>query len=461
MFLSFETGDVETVEATFSPVPANEDVAAFTHLTSNDGRRLYIYSSWTGEVAVVDLVGRRLERIFPLDHAGLRRGPIQARDMRLSHDGTLLYIIDGSVLETSRIPDMMPIWVVDLTTWRLEHRLDIPGFIQSLYPAPDGETLLVVSHSVDPSARVLTNPDQWTFRLLTFETGGYELIDSLELSDLIDQNASFRLTAASDLYRATYGHAPVIDGIEPGDVAEYTTLPRARVVVEDERVPVGVITPVELEFLDPATGRALTGPDPRVRYTPGDSLLLVFEQPGQKSIVSVSAEIAPGQQAGTVRLKAEGYWDARIIVGDDESGFTLILQDVFQGMPTLAGDDGRAYALRLDTTPAEPVRAGEIMVQATFVDAATGDPLPEDVLLVDGMPEELRVAMTGPGSSIQDLVPVGHGIYEGMISIERPAVWSISLIFRQPNSSEPRSVRIEMGTMEIVEASTPDAQVTP
>ncbi|MEZ4570205.1 MAG: hypothetical protein R2849_07740 [Thermomicrobiales bacterium] len=82
------------------------------------------------------------------------------------------------------------------------------------------------------------------------------------------------------------------------------------------------LTEVELQFLDPATGDVLTRSAPHVRYDPKQSVMLVFEQSGQKSLISVTADLPSGERRGTVRLKAEGLWDARIIVGDEGSGYT-------------------------------------------------------------------------------------------------------------------------------------------
>ncbi len=121
----------------------------------------------------------------------------------------------------------------------------------------------------------------------------------------------------------------------------------------------------------------MTGPNPQVRFDPAQRMTLVFEQPGAKSVLSVTVELAPGQLQGTLKLKADGWWNARIIVGEEGDGFTLVLHDVFLGTPAFEADDGRFYALRLETEPREPVAASEFLVRAILVDAATGEPLPE------------------------------------------------------------------------------------
>ncbi|HLT21744.1 MAG TPA: hypothetical protein VKZ96_19975, partial [Thermomicrobiales bacterium] len=301
IFLDFTTGDVETVSTEFILPRAESERSSFgfTTTASNDGRRLIIISNDSGEVAIVDLIGRRIERTFPLDLGGVAGWQVQARSVHLSHDGRWMYLLDATAQwrynPTPQPPETNPVWVVDLATWRLTHRIDVPGYVQSLHPDPDGDALRVLTQVAN-----VREPQQWRFQLMTYATDDYALRESLPLSDLVEQNASFQLISASESYRQSYGHTPTVEGVAPGDVEEYTTLPRARVVTERELVPVGVTAPVELEFLDPASGEALIGPDPWVRFDPVRSRMLIFEQPGAKSLISVTADIAPGQLSGTV-----------------------------------------------------------------------------------------------------------------------------------------------------------------
>jgi hypothetical protein len=353
-------------------------------------------------------------------------------------------------------PERNTVWVVDLTTWRVAHRFEVSGGISSIYLDPNGAEFHVISQ-----VRNLAEPAHLRFLLMSFDAATWDMLDSIDLSELASQDAQFSFRSTTITYRDTYGRAPVVDGIEPSDVEEYTTLPRVEIIVSDEALPVGITLPVEVAFINPATNEPLTNADPRVRFDPGQFTTLVFEQPGAKSLVSVSAEIAPGQQQGTIRLKAPGVWDARIIVGDDESGFTLVLQDVFRGVPTLEGDDGRPYALRLETDPDEPIPAGEVSVRAVFVDAETGEPIPDGVMLLDGMPEEMDIALSANSAMTRDLDNAGHGVYESTITISEPGAWRARLIFRQPEASEPRSIQIEVGALHVVESSSLDALVTP
>ncbi|CAN5549763.1 hypothetical protein BH23CHL2_BH23CHL2_00870 [soil metagenome] len=447
--LEFESGDIESFSTAFATVSDFPTSRTYLHtVVSNDGRKLYILSSLSGEVAIVDLAARRVERTFPLDLADLRREPIMAWNLHLSHDGRTLYIVDGSFIGTRQVAGITRVWLVDLATWRIERRIDVPGTISSFHPDPDGRSLQVVTQIEGAS-----NPERRRYELLTYDTESWRITATWDLSELVDQGASFRLLSASDTYRDTYGRAPVVDGIEPDDVHEYTTLPRARIVVEDGRAPVGVTRPVELEFLDPATGEPLTRADPRVRYDPDEPVTLVFERPGAKSLIFVAAELGPGHQRGTVRLKEAGLWDARIISGDEESGFTLVLPDVLLGTPTFEADDGRTYDLRFETSPEEPVPVGEVFFRARFVDAATGEPLPEAVMLVSGLPETMRLTLVGAGALNRNLEAAGHGVYEATIAVQTPAHWSASLNFAQPDAVDSGAIRIEMGTLEVIEAT--------
>lgn len=451
VFFDLETGEIERISTSFVALPtSNFNGDYFRTFTSNDGRRLYVYSNLSGEVAVVDLASRTLERTFPLDLKGLRDRPIPVASAHLSPDGERLYLTesmpdDWLATPSSPLPESRPLWVVDLESWQVVHRIDVPGDVRDISIAPDGDQLHALSQVNNPD-----DPQRWRFVITSFDTQTYEQAEMLELSEIVDQNAFFYLVSLAELYRDTYGRSPIVDGIEAQDVETFATLPRARVQVLDENIPVGVTVPVELEFLDPATGEPLNGEHPAVHFDPEQSVTLAFEQPGAKSVISVSAELAPGQLRGTVKLKSAGSWNARIVVGEGEDAFTLVLQDVFRSTPTYEGDDGRPYALRLETEPDVPTAEGDTTIRASFVDAETGDPLPESVSLVDGLPEEMRVALVGPGSVIRDLPSAGHGIYANTISIANPGFWSARLIFRQPESEDTFATQVEMGGLEVI-----------
>ncbi len=451
-FFDIESGEIQELTTAFSTGPNTDPATSrVSALTSNDGQRLYLYSSSSGEVAIVDLARRAIERTFALDLNGFRDSPIPVEDAQLSPDGRFLFLteyIPDDWLRTpsSPPPATRPLWVVDLAGWRVVQRIEVPGDIRDVTVAPDSasvHTLSQVSNREDPQ--------RWRFVISTFDTATFEQTGMVELAELTEQNANLTLISPAGEYRAIYGRAPTVDGVAPDDIDDFTTLPQARVRVLDEQLPVGITVPVELEFLDPATGEPLGSDAPFVRYDAEQQVTLAFERPGAKSVVSVGAELAPGEQRGTVKLKEAGWWNARIVVGEggEGGGFTLILRDVFRGTPTFEGTDGRPYVLRLESDPQEPVAEAEIMVRALFVDAATGDPLPEGVTLVDGLPDELRLALVGSGSLIRDLPAVGHGVYANTFSISAPGTWTTRLIFRQPESEDTLSTQLDMQPLTV------------
>ena len=453
--LDFETGEIETVVTDFVPSQDSTNLEAIGRnlvtTLSNDGRKMYVISNRTFEVSIIDLVARRVEATFPLDRSFLGTEPKNVRLAQLSHDGRRLYLIEDVSGQWTRIsqPDSNPVWIVDLTTWQVTHRIDVPGAVEMLYLFPGGDRvdMLTRLHGLDAGS------NSWRYALVTYNLTTLEQERRIDLNDLVETSEWFGLSSPIANYQQIYGKTPAVDGIEPRDLERYRTLPQVRIRLDDERIPAGVTVPVDVQFLDPRTGEPLTGSEPHVRYDPDEPVTLVFEKPGQKSLVTAVAEFANGQQRGSILLQMPGVWDARIIIGDEPAGYSLLIPNAVAAVPTFAGDDGRLYLLLLDTSPEEPIPSGRVFVQARFVDAATGEPLPEDVVLAEGVPDEMLIAFTGPGAFNRDLRVAGHGHYEATIEDVAAGIWSVRLIFRQPESGESRSTQIEMGTLSVLESS--------
>jgi hypothetical protein len=118
----------------------------------------------------------------------------------------------------------------------------------------------------------------------------------------------------------------------------------------------------------------------------------------------------------------------------------LTVQPAFKGM------DNHRYILKLSADPAQPVVNQEATLRATFVDADTGAPLPENVSLVDGLPAELEADLFAPaGVSGRTLKSVGHGVYQGPVKLFSAQTWTVRISFTDANG---KLITFASGTLQ-------------
>ncbi len=131
-------------------------------ITSNDGRYLYVLAMRRAEVAIVDLLARRVERIFALDftdelsseqdlfRSRMIEGVRPETIIRLSSDGRSLYLattFDGS--NTSGSIRKTFLWTADLSTWTVTRVQEIPDLILGLTDLNGRLIMTVASQSGD------------------------------------------------------------------------------------------------------------------------------------------------------------------------------------------------------------------------------------------------------------------------------------------------------------------------
>jgi hypothetical protein len=189
------------------------NAVSFEQAASHDGRTLYVLAPALGQLAIVDLAGRRVVEVVELDRGsyaaarpsadarlwGLVRGLVvqdvaaamffEGR-MQLSPDGSRLYAI-GMI---GQAPEARPfgVWVIDTASWRVVERW-LPGIApRKVLLSQDGRTLYV-QHSPEEVGG--------NYGLRALDTGtGHEIFATNE--------AVTAVYTLADLYRERYGKSP-------------------------------------------------------------------------------------------------------------------------------------------------------------------------------------------------------------------------------------------------------------
>ena len=84
------------------------------------------------------------------------------------------------------------------------------------------------------------------------------------------------------------------------------------------------------------------------------------------------------------------------------------------------------------TDPQRPTRDEWFTVHAEFVDAVSDAPMPDDVTLANGAPEQIRISLlpaNGGGVTTDLLLPNGDGSYSGTAKVWLAGVWQINADF--------------------------------
>ena len=152
----------------------------------------------------------------------------------------------------------------------------------------------------------------------------------------------------------------------------------------------------------------------------------------EQTIVLARSEY--GVYRGAAVLPEAGSWSIQVIAErEGEPNRYASLRDAVVVQPVMMGDDSRRYMLAVEVAE-PPVRAEqETLIRISIVDAETGAPLPEGVELAGGMPDEMDGSATLEARAVTtaNLLPTGHGVYEGSYTFFAPGRWNISANFPQ------------------------------
>lgn len=437
---------------------AGEAPQDLTLAPSNSGRYLYVLATERREVAIVDLLARKILRVAPIDAAGFglfpaldAQGRVVPPNTVLSPDGSRLYVANAWS-PTGRIGGEQagaPISVIDTTTWQVVDQWDLPSKA-SLYLIDGGRKILAM-HTVEAqelpsimSLGALTVFDAETGEKLVQRTQW-----EIPLPEWVD---NYWLESLYADYRRSYDRSPSLDGVSMNDAETAGSLPRVRLKTEAIAAPAGIPRQIEIRFKDPVTGDLITGPRPDVRFDPESIVSVTFHHVSGDvdDVLLILRRDDDGVYRASVTLDVPGDWDATVTVTPAEGGpWSVRLSKAINVTEALAGDDGRAYVMTLDWQPDEPGRSEPVTFTVHSVDAESGEPMSEGVELADGMPEEVDVVISKPRGALitVDLTPTDHGVYQGTGEIWGTGGWTLQLSFPLPETRE--YIRIDAGTIEV------------
>lgn len=417
---------------------------------SADGRLLYVFDSSSGKLVTVDLVNRRLVDSAMVDMSILQgaKGSLLGRvwgavsglvvqetsakigftgSMQLSPDGKRLYAI--GIKGYDEAPN--GVLVIDTTTWQVVDRWLAGQSPIQLIASGDGRYLYAMTVA-------WANQGESGMRIVDTTTGTEVAVSN----ELRDAGEAYTTYSVAELYRKAWGVSPAITGVDSGDLARSTKIdPYAKmsVSVSAASVMAGDPVTIELRYLDPKTGEPLTGDTDGVRYSePGNVRALLSKNSSNttaQTIVLVRSEY--GVYRGAAVMPEAGSWSVQVIAeSDGQPGRYASLRDAVVVQPVIMGEDGRRYMLSV-TLVEPPARAQqETRVRISIVDAETGAPLPENVDLAGGMPEEMAgsALLELRAVTSADLTPVSHGVYEGSFNFFAAGRWNLSVNFPQDGS---------------------------
>ncbi len=279
--------------------------------------------------------------------------------------------------------------------------------------------------------------NQGTTGVRVFDTGtGQEVVVQDDLREVASPYWTYALT---DMYTTTWGVTPPVAGVDPEDLQPSTrTVPYARmdVSISASTVLAGQPVTVELRYLDPVTGEPIVEVNNDVRYDEPDHVrALVTDRNTNEPVQTiVLARSATGVYRGAAVLPGVGIWSLQVVAETaDEPSRYVTLRDAVVVQPTLMGDDGRRYMLAVEVADPPARIEQDALVRVAVVDAETGSPLPDDVQLVDGMPDEMVGSATLEARAVTSatLAAISHGMYEGHCTFFAAGRWQIAVNFPQ------------------------------
>jgi hypothetical protein len=445
-FFDLDTGDWTTAEIPFSD-NAGMPFLSVGRFLSHDGYRLYLLDHITGDVAVVHLTEKRLERFFSIDvgsfdsRFGTDTGQLVfTRNPLLSRDGKRLYIAAAADPFSSDPGNTgnSGIWIVDLTTWTIVDFLPLEETVEAILTEAGDESILIRSRSAETLSG--TSIDVGELQRVG-RVGGVVVNEPVGVPDLTGDTFLW-FSPMESLYRGQFGRSPAIDGAAPIDLDAFSTLPRI-VASGQSNVVSGISSTVTVRIFDPMGGNLLREARDDVRFDP-DSTVTAYltnaDQPGQLVVLS---ETEPGIYRGSVSLPGDGAWSINIsIIAPDGQATVAAEAGTLIVSPTLTGSDGRRYQFRASFDPGNPTVDEMATFRIRLADVESGALVPSDVdfnveqyALFDGqigtLPQRLSMSLGNPvtlfGSRTVISSQVGHGVWEGTITFAEAGIWTVSV----------------------------------
>lgn len=427
-FLDFEELSVTRVGLPFEPVQTGNGQAVLVEtVPSHDGRSLYVISPYDRQVAVIDLVRRRLERVIPLEMPGI--DVIPPGDLPLpsiehayrpgvaviSPDGRYLYAAGTAHLGDGAVATS--VWKIDTTTWTVTAQWAPRNLaaIRSIDVSASGDVLYVYT----AASGVERDSERRVGRLYIFdaETGTPILAPA-------DTLPSFAVTGTlARMYLNTYGMSPSVDGVAPGVNHDYTSLPLAEISINPPFADPGSPVTITATFIDPASGELLSGLAPHVRYHASSTVTVGLANRMSEQIIILEKE-RYGVFSARATVGEPAVWDARLMVSaPDGTTWERKFDGAFSSQAIFPGTDGRLYVIESASPASQPVAGQPAEVVVQVVELETGKQIPPGVELRGGMPVELTLTL-GPYSATDagaaTLFRSGHGVYSGFITFPEP-----------------------------------------
>jgi hypothetical protein len=438
-FLDAPGGAVERLQLPFAPAagwPRN------TRGTSADGRYLYALSPSTGQLAIVDLAERRIAQVIDIQMPGsVADGNAPSNvEIRVSADGRRMYATGSA----SGGRDQMPAGVlaIDMGDWHVigDWLPNVP--VAQLLLTRDGKRLLIQEppFTRESGAGVIHVLDTGT---------GVELLSSQPLP-LVP------LRSVDELYRTAYGHGPAEP--VPPSAAPVVGVASMVLTAEPHTGVAGDLVQLETRFVDPRTAGVMRPDQTDVGFSPPAEVTVRLVGGGNESAPpSTLHQSAFGVFRGSMLLPATsssslGTWTVLAeAVWADGTTRPVDANDGISVRPTFTGTDGRAYVMQTDVEPPQPPLDQDVQVTVAIVDAHTLAPLPEDVDLSGGLPQQLEIAGYSSGVTSRSFAQTRHGVYAGTLNLWSSGDWQL---WAAAPDGEGQTGRFLIGALHVVTPAT-------
>lgn len=448
-FLDLATGSVERLEVQLA-IPRNVQFAPREWGTSPDGARLYVLSPLSGELAIIDLLQRRVLQNVSLGipappsaagspladlwtnvrglltvSAATAKVPFSER-LEVSPDGRRLYGVAARSERNGVRGD--GVWAIETQQWRVAAHWLGGGEPFTLLLSADGQRLYAHDTQTGLSPGALHVLDT---------SSGVE-------AATVDGLANGQVFSVAGLYRDQYGQV----ARPPGLPATLSSTPVAGMAVSasPSAVLAGDQLGVEVRFVDPGTGRTLAPDQSDVQFAPPARVFAVVSQ-GADPDQGLTLELEPveyGVYRSSAAAPAPTNWSQGSftlqVVAEWPDGLRrrALLQDAVLVRPAFAGSDGRRYLLRIASEPMQPVMDQPAQVVIDVVDAKTGLALPDGVNLFGGLPPFMDATFYADGSGgvmVRRLESVRPGAYAGAVSLFSSGRWRVLVSLGPPVSA--------------------------
>ena len=438
--------DIQTGARTAIMVPfANDENLPYRQITmfhSHDGYRMFLIDSFNGNVAVIHLTERRLERYFSIDKgefgslfgSGGGRLVFGWKPM-LSQDGTKLYVPAGINTSEQRYSygDSTGVWVIDLSTWTITDFWPIEGTVEGIYSELADGTIFVRSWLGEAG---LEGPN---YRLGRID--GELIREELALSASEDASGIW-VTSLASLYRSSHGRSPAVNGVDPAALPNYSTLPRLETATENN-IASGISTTITVRIFDPVSGNVLSAQREEVRFDPDSTVTVTLTRDGAQAQLLVMSQAEPGVYRADTALPADGTWDINVsIIAPDGTTTSVPRAGTLVVAPTLTGSDGERYQFRVRFDPRTPTVGEEAGFRIRLVNVDSGAVVSEDVTFdveqavleggtIEELPQRLSMSLGNPstyfGSRSIIASQSSYGVWDGRITLSTPGFWTTAI----------------------------------